>query len=410
MNENVLLVNPTEKSNRIEIIDMLRGFALFGVLVANLYLINIPRRNTLTYLNDLNGINQTVSFLVQFFITGKFFGLFSFLFGLGFTLQIDRLKERSTAYKGIYLRRLMILLAIGTLHSIFIWDGDILRLYAIVGFLLFLFRNSSSKKIFRWMMVLWIAFYLLFGFVATKKITESINNKYETTKRTQPANENLERWRNVLNTGTYYEATKVRLEIFASEQSKVTKVISPLLILPFFLLGAYFGRRKLISNYKENQRKYKKLLLFGVLGLILAPFYLFNEQLFPNLNSDAHGFVSRFFELISGPIMVLFWIGVVMSLYANRKLKRIFKFLQPIGQMALTNYLTQSILLTWIFYNYGLGLGNKFTITHLFIFSTCLFILQGFFCKWWLSKFKFGPFEWLWRSLTYWKWQSIKSK
>ena len=238
MNENVLLVNPTEKSNRIEIIDMLRGFALFGVLVANLYLINIPRRNTLTYLNDLNGINQTVSFLVQFFITGKFFGLFSFLFGLGFTLQIDRLKERSTAYKGIYLRRLMILLAIGTLHSIFIWDGDILRLYAIVGFLLFLFRNSSSKKIFRWMMVLWIAFYLLFGFVATKKITESINNKYETTKRTQPANENLERWRNVLNTGTYYEATKVRLEIFASEQSKVTKVISPLLILPFFLLGA----------------------------------------------------------------------------------------------------------------------------------------------------------------------------
>jgi uncharacterized protein len=315
------------------------------------------------------------------------------------------LKERSSKYKAIYLRRLLILLIIGLLHSILIWDGDILRIYAITGFLLFLFRNSSAKKVFKWMLILWIAFYLLMGLVSVKKTMESINNKYKNIENLEHTNKNLERWRNILNTGTYFKATKVRLEIFASEESIVTKAISPLLILPFFLLGAYFGRRKLISDYKENCKRYRKLLYFGILGLLLAPLYLFIEKLFPSLSFEANESIGKFFELVSGPLMVLFWIGVVMTLYTNGKLKSIFIFLQPIGQMALTNYLMQSIILTILFYNYGFGLSGKLSIIQLFMFSTCLFILQGFFSKWWLSKYKFGPFEWLWRSLTYWRWQ-----
>jgi len=398
---------PVSDRERIQVIDALRGFALLGILLVNMglfsapfigWVIGVPRGEA--------PVDRAAEFGVLWLATGKFYPLFSFLFGLGMSIQMARATERSVNFARRYARRLLVLLVFGLAHALLLWNGDILFIYALVGFVLMLFRNARPKTL-----LIWAAVLLTLPFVLA--ILSAAANAVFLSAMPM----------NAMTTGDF-DLDRLLKDLYAQAvavygrgawgQIFVWRAIewiivliaftfnSALQILGLFLLGLYAGKTGLLQNTDAHRRLFaigaRVALPVGLAANALIAWGMVREG---NALTSGVMALAQAFHLFFGPLLTFGYLSAIVLLSEQAWARRLLAPLSAAGRMALSNYLMQSVICTTIFYSYGLGLYGQMGAGAGVLLSLVIWVIQLPISMIWLRFFQFGPLEWVWRALTY---------
>lgn len=391
---------PVQAKERIEFVDILRGFALLGVLLMNMYGLSGQMAG---YTNPLPLpiVDRAVVILVRFLVEAKFYSMFSFLFGWGMAMQMMRAEAKGAKFLPVFLRRLFILLIIGVLHAILIWDGDILTTYALLGFLLLLFRKRSGKAL-----LVTAVLVLLLSIVLTVpgEAMDTVREWYENLTdflRSSTYSESL------YATGTYKEVTRFRIQGVLAGHSRFMYYFGN--IFGMFLLGLYVGKRRIFREIGQHLPALRKVVwVFLVIGLVFNAIFI-STILWPQrVPAEYHRLVRVGGRTIGAPALMLFYVSAIILLIQREDWYRRLSPLANLGRSALSNYLLQSVVCTLIFYNYGLGLYGEIGPPFALILTLAIYWAQVRLSGWWFERFQFGPMEWVWRTLTYGRRQPLR--
>ncbi|QHG87524.1 DUF418 domain-containing protein [Xanthomonas sp. NCPPB 1638] len=395
------LLAPIAATERIVVLDVLRGFALLGILLMNIEAFVGPLDLALTGVEPhWQGADRIADALVYFFVQGKFYTLFALLFGMGFAVMAQRAEPAGGAFLGTYLRRTAGLLAIGLLHALLLWSGDILVSYALLAPLLLVVRRLPTVTL-PWLAGLVYAFapglvllYALVGALAQTDPDMAAAWNTALADIAQQSAANVQAQRAAFGSGTYLQATLQRWHDLGQALSGLS--INGPTVLGMFLLGAWFVRSGAIAAPTRHARLFALLrhvaLPLGS-GLMLVSYAL--EPWMDPTRATVRLSVAFALSLIAGPLMSLGYAAWVVRLAPR------LGWLAPAGRMALSNYLLQSALCTWIFYGYGLGYFEQLPRCWQVPFALGVFGMQLALSRWWLQRCCFGPVEWLWRGATY---------
>ena len=409
---------PIQAKERIEVLDVLRGIALFGMIIVHGDGYGIKEGR----LNDILGRIEVL------FLDDRFFSMFAILFGAGFAIQLIRSKVKGAKFVFRFLRRMAALACFGLIASIGLGYA-ILFEYALCGLLLLVVRNWSTKA-------LTITFFICLMFSPLYRITENSikaalfgvgktkqlisNRRAELTaafieggKRNTMANE----------TGNYFTAVKLRSKNFASgflveREGKLIFLLSgPFMLI---LLGFIGIRLKIFEEPAKHRRLIVWLMIAGtVLWAIhfwVLPFFNITPALeYPNIPFPLQmtlTYASNGFGIFRDNWLSFLYMGAILLLvsYNPGKWLRHFRFFARVGRMALTNYILQALIFSLAFSKYAFGLPMMPEVFMVFIFAFGIFILFVWFSSWWLSRYQYGPLEWIWRSVTYWEKQPLRVK
>lgn len=393
-------------NERIHTIDIIRGFALFGILIANMITFKTP---VFTDVNSLiegaslpaGELNAVLTLLTAFFVDGKFYPMFSMLFGLGFYIFYSRLIQQDQPAKALFRRRLIFLLLLGLIHLFFIWSGDILHTYALAGFFLPLFINRSVKVIKIWAIAMLgsgIAVLLVLILLSTLFMQFTVSEGVETMESLQSAELAAS---TLMATGSFSEIFQFRLT------NEVIPVLLQVLltlptILPLFLIGLYFGKKEMFQNIGGNLRRWKKVMWIGLVvgvpavGLSVAVTYnVFDWE--PFLTA----FIGEGLNMIGGPFLMLFYVASIVLMTRKQNIERLLMPFAAVGRMALSNYLMQSIIAVIIFNGYGFGLFGQVSKTQGVLIAMAIYAIQVVLSHFLLKRYPQGPMESLWRKWTY---------
>lgn len=406
---------PIQKENRIAYLDVLRGIAIFFIFTANIpYLsgFNFFREETLSS-GMLLPTDNGLEFLLNTLVDGKFYTVFSLLFGIGITIQYENLKAKNMSFRNFFKKRMFWLLVIGGIHLMLFWAGDILSLYAILGFGLLLCIHLKNKTLIYW------AIILLLLSIANTILIHYFHLDYPIIFL--EINAKIAQYFHLATSYNFGNVTTDFQTMFKNEnlltffQTNISNVFVRIFLLliegrPFkvfgiFLLGIWFGRKILYFDLLHNIHLLKKIALYGLLiglpiSILRTALQIGNDG---SILSDLYITIS--YALGTVPLALGYFAGLAL-LYQKRK--NFLNYFAPVGKMALTNYLFQTFISILIFYNIGFGLVGKFGFTILTGIVILIFIGQILLSKLWLSYFKFGPLEWVWRQLTYNKIMNIK--
>jgi uncharacterized protein len=407
---------PILASERAPLPDVLRGFALLGILLMNIEAFVGPLAASLSGLDpSLTGIDRWTDAAIYILVQGKFYSLFSLLFGAGFAMILMRAQARGTGGGWLYFRRVLVLLVIGLLHAILIWSGDILTVYGLMAFLLVLFfRNTPQSRLPKWGLTLYavpMLLILMFGLLfEASRFDDQVAAELDTqlSMQAEGMDAMVQAQREAYGPqGTYAEATMQR---FVDLQWFMGML--PLLGLIFvglFLIGAWFMRSGALLRPEEHLPLYRKLRNAGL--LLGLPLMLWSFWVMPTVD---HARMDLVFALatvatfIANLLLCLAYLASIALLMQLPRWAARLSLLAPAGRMALTNYLMQSIICVWIFYGHGLGYYEQLPRAWQVPFVLLLFTAQVAFSHWWLARFRFGPAEWLWRSATYLRLQPMR--
>jgi uncharacterized protein len=381
MSETTPTMRPVAQSERIHILDILRGFAVFGILAVNIGGFASPAFFPGYIAPQWAWYDKLAETLMLFLAEGKFYTIFSFLFGLGFSVQLARAEAKGKDVRSFYPRRLWVLFGLGLLHTLLFWIGDILRLYALLGFALLAFRNRTNRTL-----TIWAVVFLLIGFLILGAVGGPRNDGGEI-----PGMDIIGMARQTYNSNSFLSV--VIFQVFAGIISFFAiAIIQGGTVMALFLLGLLAGRTKFFEHLAENQTTLKKIILWGLLaGLGFNTLFVFASN--PWL-------VSLGFTL-GAPALAAVYISGLSLLSLKESGAKLLAPISKVGRMALSNYVMQSILCSLIFNGYGLGLYEKIGPAGLWGVTFAIYLCQIPLSSWWLSRFQFGPLEWLWRSLTY---------
>lgn len=392
---------PVEVKKRHIILDALRGFALMGICLAN-----YPEFSLFTFLKPeavasmpSHGIDLVTKYFLYIFIDGKFYTIFSLLFGIGFSIILENNEKRGANSILIFYRRMFYLFLIGLLHLMFIWSGDILMLYAIVGMLLPFFRKLSNKTILLWASILLVLPVLidyicqLTGIYLSSRLVEwqgLFCDRYGIT------DDNFAYW--LRDAQSYRDVLKFLVMGAFERMSEFVDGNRYFKVAGLFLIGFLIGRNKLFNKIPDYKPFLRRILISGVLiGLPLSCVYAYSAVEGKPWGLGLHSLL----YLCSVYLTSFGYVAAICLLFDKYRHGIIWKILSYPGRMALTNYIGQSVLGMVIFYGIGFGLGadtGLFT-TEWIALSIFFFEILWSFC--WLSCFRFGPLEWIWRCLTY---------
>lgn len=396
-------VNPRERS---VILDALRGLALFGICLANfpefsLYTFQSPE---VVSAMPTAGIDRVVRFLQYVFIDGKFYSLFSLLFGIGFSIIMSHSMEKGRDGTAVFYRRMGILALFGLLHLMLLWSGDILLLYALTGFLLSLFRKVPDGKLLATAAVLVFCPVLMDILKVLPGIRLDLAASVEGAVqyfngRSGITEGNFSRW--LVDGEHYSDVLKFTLSgafIRIQELLESNRVFK---VLALFLLGLYVGRKGMYSNLKAHRGLMKKVCLYGFLaGLPLSFLYAAHA-----LHLLGGGPVAGAFLYAVSVIPLSLAYAAGFCLWSTRRREApLFRMLAAPGRMALTNYIGQSVLGMVLFYGIGFRLGAQMGLVQVELVAAGVFLFQILFSHVWLKFCLFGPLEWGWRMLTYGVW------
>ena len=396
-------IGPVEASERIELLDILRGFAIFGILVVNMLFFAGPIYWRID--SPWSFEEQLVEAFIAFFFQGKFYSLFSFLFGLGLAIQMLRAEERGVDFGRLYRRRLLILLMIGLVHAILIWYGDILHIYALLGFLLLLFHKRQPRTILIWAfitaMIPVVLFFLIGIFLDVMRSSPTATFEFErqiAERRVQgrlEADAAVETYRE----GSYGEVLQQRLKDLAATDSFA--LFGAGHIFALFLIGLYVGKRQIyrVQEYQSWIRRVWRwsliLGLIGGLGSLIQQFQ--TDQMAPSTIDGVYNMM----HIFGAPALAFFYATSLVLAAQNPVWATRLTPIAAVGRMALSNYLLQSLICTTIFYSHGLAMFGRVPPSLGLLLAIVIYVLQIPLSIWWLRHFRFGPAEWLWRSLTY---------
>lgn len=409
-------ITPVAAGQRTGLLDTLRGFALLGILMVNIHLFYQPvSLLMLGYTGDPTKFTFGIEAIVKFLFEGKFYTLFSFLFGYGFWLFLDKKSDDKANVVPVYRRRMLFLLLFGLAHIVLLWAGDILLFYAIFGFVLIMFRKCSDSATLKWSIVLAFIPALLYLMIlllirlgsATPQGEEMIRASFD--QSVANIKQMIELATNAYSSGTFGEIVSVRIKEFSSLLGGVFFFYP--VALAMFLVGMLAARHKLIVNSGEHLPFFRKMLWLGlIIGLIFNVLYAISYQRTPFGVTGIWTFVMTISHSVGGIAFCAVYIAGFAILTAKGKLRFVFESLAPVGRMALTNYLMQSVISTTLFYSYGFALFGRVTAGQALIIALLIFVLQIIYSKYWLRYFHYGPMEWLWRTLTYMKQQPFRKK
>jgi uncharacterized protein len=426
---------PVSAAERLASVDVLRGFALLGILAMNIVAFGWPGP---AYGDPMRGggfegTDRAVWFFNHLFFEVKMMTIFSMLFGAGLVLMNERAGARGASLRGVYYRRVLWLLVIGAIHAYLVWSGDVLFLYAECGLILYLFRNKTAKTLIIVgvsLMLLIVPLVLGFGAVVNgmKTITARVDSQIKSgenpsrfarriheiwtdslQKEFKPTPEQkLKNWNKGMDAyrGGYLGIVKHRAFDLLMEQTVGFLLIGFLFAGSRMLLG--MGLMKLGVFSAERSRSF--YIRMAALGYgISLPLMLFDasELIRHRFESDYLLQGGIFYNIFGSLVVALGHVGVIMLIVRNGALSWLTSRQAAVGRMALSNYLAHSLICTTLFYGYGFGLFGRINRTGLAGIVLCIWLLQLWLSPIWLRHFRFGPAEWVWRSLTYWKRQPM---
>ncbi|MBC3764647.1 DUF418 domain-containing protein [Neptunicella marina] len=519
---------PTRATERIQLLDILRGFALFGILLMNIEFFNRSLSAISQFDLTLQGWDWAAGWLIKVLVEGKFYKLFSLLFGMGFAIMLLKAQLQNRPFVGRFTRRMLALFVFGLAHMILLWSGDILHDYAVGGLVLLgwvcliktpRFKRFDSNKFFlkAGLLVLCMPFLvatiggMLFGMVqdnngalanaeqdrtikseADKRfagyyrqyvaehldeLPEHLQNQIITADMTDTIAENQQAGEVVtsvkgsphnsvfdsseilteepLQSATdstetqpasaendqqqaFEDAVEERLKTKAQQQFnqnkdklgllqneywqvtrfRATSVIDWLLTtpvfvaffgLPLFMLGYWLIATNKMTQPEQHTLFFKIMTYVGLFcGLMMSTA---GVLLSAQPESDIHPVfmvVATTLDQAGQLLLSAGYLGAVTLLCMSVKWHKRLAWLAPMGQMALTNYMMHSLVLSWLFYGYGGALFMQVSRFEQVILAFGILAFQAVFSLWWLRVFHFGPLEWVWRCITYWQWQPFK--
>lgn len=377
---------PTSQQSRINEIDAIRAIALFGILMMNIMSFAGSYIDISEDTSIYSGVwNERALWFINSFVTSSFFTMFSFLFGLSFYLFISRAEKKVDNPNKLFVRRLVVLLIIGVLHGVFIWYGDILTLYAITGFWLILFvRVKPIVNLIVPIVIFSAGTLLVLGLAVLMRGFEVEEDNAGLF------NFNLTE---IMHNGNYMDLVGANGVLFMWGLAGIV-VMMPI-VLAMFLLGLHVGQRNLHNTFKLH---IKKILVFGIIALAIGiPIKLYTGHALTYSTDFVSDTLSGLSYTIGGPLVALGYLSIFIVVL--HYIPALVRFLQPAGQMALTNYLMQSIFMVAFFK--VTNLYDQMDAVYFVPFSLAFFIVQVLLSHVWMKYFKFGPFEWIWRMLTY---------
>ena len=393
--------NISPVATRHVILDALRGFALLGICMAN-----FPEFSLYSFLPveassmmPTSGWDLITKYFLSIFIDGKFYTIFSLLFGIGVSIIISNVSKRGGNAFAIFYRRMAVLLIIGFLHLMYIWSGDILMLYALMGMILPLFIKISAKAL------LWTAGVLLFLPVILDFILEAtgvslsapiVDWQWRECAKGGITEDNFAYWlRDAESYSKVFDfliqGAIVRIQEFVDGHRWFK-------VLGLFMIGLYIGRHRLYADLDDRKNLLRKATACGIgLGLPLSCLYAWDSMSGHPFGLGAHSLI----YFLSVYLTAFGYIGAMCLLYLRHRNAAYWKILAYPGRMALTNYIGQSLIGMLIYYGTGFGFGADTGLIYVELTVICVFIFQICFSAIWLRYFRFGPLEWIWRGLTY---------
>ncbi len=390
MQERSTTGNPTPTRQRLPTVDVLRGFALFGILLVNVEDFSGPNGFGLRATWD-DAPDRAAVWLLKFAAEAKFRAVFAFLFGLGFALQFRRGDADDRAFVARYLRRLTVLLAIGVAHFLLLWEADVLTSYALVGFLLLPFARCTARQAI-------CASGVLAGLAV---VALSVIVLLATPRPGGPAAVPPEKVEtaDVYGHGSYREVVSYRARQAGSYFGRIVPTAPSTLML--FLLGLAAGKAGLVFEPAGDRTRLRRLFLGGLLlGVVANGIVTVYSPRLMSLPKLVRLPVVASYVLGSPVLGLAYLAGLTLLLSRPAWQARLSPLAAP-GRMALTNYLMQSVICTTLFYGYGLGWYNRVSPVAGVGLSLAIFAAQVMLSSLWLRRFRLGPAEWLWRSLTY---------
>jgi uncharacterized protein len=437
-------LDPIHAEERLALVDVLRGFALLGILLVNIVWFTQPLGYEFAGIDrHLPLHDRLAEMAIQFFGESKFYSLFSLLFGFGMAIQMGRAQARGRSFVRTYMRRLLVLLLIAAAHITLLWFGDILHAYAILGFVLLLFRNCRQRTLVIWIVsIIFVPIAFLFGVVGLAQLVKTIDTRphaasapastpaasvaSSTSQPTTPAaaaasspadleSEKIKEYFRGLvareletyRGSSFGAIARQRLEDFSVAWVLVAGIYH--VIFTMFLFGLWMARAGILHDPVAHRRWLIRAAVVGVgLGLPLNAVLVWAESDAAKDSNAMIALIASPMTFIAGPTLAIGYMSVLALWFQTHGGRKALSWLAPSGRMALTTYLFQSLVFTTLCYGYGFGLfGHIGTLAGVGI-ALVVFAAQTALGHVWMRRFRFGPVEWLWRSLTYWHIQPMR--
>lgn len=380
--------------NRIRVLDALRGFALLGVCIANykeltLYAFYDVEHTTNV---EVSMTDKIANFLMYLFVDGKFYTIFSVLFGIGFSIIIGNAMERGDNGMRIFYRRMLLLLLFGFAHLMLLWSGDILMLYAAMGMILPVFWRCSGRTILRW------AGFFLFLPVLSSSLISALD--------LQPCAwffRQMDYWQTrfgIGDWGTWLHESQSYTDLLKflvmGAFERMTEFISSdryFKVLGLFLVGLWIGKKKIFADVESHRPLLIRIMKYGTaIGVPFAFLHAYDGMNGYQFAPPIHALV----EMLN--IYPLGWAYMAAFALYGRQLFTPFTYL---GKMALTCYISQSAIAIVLFYGVGFGWGMRLNMPEVILASIGVYLFEVACSYLWLKYFAYGPLEWIWRMLTY---------
>ncbi|WP_318262421.1 DUF418 domain-containing protein [Oceanobacillus manasiensis] len=372
---------PVKEANRLQWIDAARGFAIFGIFVVNIGAFSAPNFLYGGDSGSLSPFDQGFDMIVDIFFQASFYTLFSLLFGFGIQLMKERMERRALSAYPILARRLVVLICFGLVHAFLIWHGDILLTYGLIGLLLLAFLHVKESTLLVWaVMLMGICVGLLS--LSLYQIRDYIG---------QPNRFGAEQAQYHYQSGNLTEIWQQNYTDWIYSNGGISYLLLIGTLLPLFLAGMYIARKRWLHEPKKHQGIIIRLwfISFVMFVSFKAGPYLFENPMWFSMIQDN----------IGGTFSALFYILSITLLFQKQWGKKLLQPFQYVGRMALSNYIAQSIVCFLVFYI--IGFYGSMTPMSLILMVLIVYSFQASLSKWWLTHYRFGPLEWLWRSLTY---------
>lgn len=469
--ENQPSLSPVTESARIDVMDILRGFALIGIVFMNIEWFNRSGTDLRSFDVNLTGLDHAVGWLIRAFVEGKFYKLFALLFGMGFAVMLIRAREVGRPFGAWFTRRMLVLMLIGLAHNTLLWDGDILHDYAFGGLVflgwIYLFETRwlsrfNTPSAFLKIGIVWLI--LPFAVMTFSGIKLGMQSNHEDIRQqwqyaveveagveqrldepasdiALPANDDLamevddeeltaekrkekeinyrvgeerssirdaEEEVEIMSGDSYLEAVRYRASHLQQDGAK-TLFFTFVLLMPIFLVGYWFVASGVLKRHREHRQLFNSLTVLGlVFGTILSVAGLVMIQ-HPIWNISKSMSAIAFWMFNLGQLVLAAgYLGLIVVLAGQPAFYRFLKKLAPFGRMALTNYIMQTVILVLIFHGYAGGLYGEVSRAPQMLIVVAIISFQMVLSAWWLKRFRFGPLEWFWRSATYLSWQRLK--
>jgi len=380
--------------------------ALFGILAANMRAFFAPLDTYgnigVLYPGRADVLAQA---FIDVFIQGKFISIFSFLFGMGFAIQMSRAEARGVRFLGFYPWRLLALALFGLIHGILIWAGDILLTYAFSGAILLLFRQRQQKTL------LWWAGGL---FTLPIVIGSTILTLYFTRFRQpwmQPKPPDMKKLHEVIAIYAHGTVRQILVQNWLEWKDELPLTLFAIYAVALFLLGMWVWRAGIVQRLDEYRPVLKRVCAWCIpVGLILNIYVAIVKVVVPPGTVSLWGWSAGLLSLSGAHILSAGYISGLALIFLHQDWRRLLLPFAAVGRMALTDYLMQSVLCTFFFYHYTTGLYGRIGPAIGLAPTVILYGAQVVFSNWWLKRYRFGPMEWLWRGLTYGKLPSMRKE